>query len=143
MSARAFAVALIPCSILALTACGADARPQTSAGQVGSGDPIFQQFAGRAHLHNCGALALAQGDRLSVAGRKQVACLTAALESGGGAELKVQAPTTEGDPITTYYRVTPDRTTEAFIDSTADAFGPRTWMHTACNHPRTVLQVSC
>jgi hypothetical protein len=40
-----------------------------------------------------------------------------------GAELVVSAPTVEGDPIVTYYRVLPGGGVEIFVDSTLDEFG--------------------
>jgi hypothetical protein len=44
----------------------------------------------------------------------------------------VTAPTTEGEPITTYYRVLPAGGLEVFTDATADSYGPGEWRHVRC-----------
>lgn len=61
-----------------------------------------------------------------------VDCLLAAQAEGTGAELKLTEHTVEGDPISTYYRVTPGRSgVELFIDS-RDGFGKEGWTHLHC-----------
>ena len=55
----------------------------------------------------------------------------------------VTYPTTEGDPITDYYRVLPDGSTELWSDGTADAFGDGTWDHATCADPQDVLDIAC
>jgi hypothetical protein len=112
------------------------------AGCMGS-DPVEEQWASRESLPSCGSLRLQQGEQLKVDGRTEVACLGRAIESGRGAELTVRYPTTEGDPITDYYRVTPDGSTEVYTDSTGDAFSDRKWSFAACEQPRTALDVNC
>lgn len=55
--------------------------------------------------------------------------LLAAQTNRTGAELKVTDHATEGDPIFTYYRVTPDHSgMEVFVDS-RDGYRKKGWMH--------------
>ncbi len=112
------------------------------AGCLGS-DPVEEQWDSRDPLPRCGSLQLQQGEDLEVDGRKELACLERAMDSGRGAELVVRYPTTEGDPVTDYYRVNPDGSTEVYTDSTQDAFGDQKWSVATCDEPRTVLDVNC
>lgn len=101
------------------------------------------QWVGRGPLPSCGSLRLLQGEELKVDGKTELACLGRAIESGNGAELTVQYPTTEGDPITDYYRVTPEGSTEVYTDSTEDAFSDQNWSFAPCLRPKTVLDINC
>jgi hypothetical protein len=107
------------------------------------GDPVRDQWGDRASLASCGEVVLEQGERLQHEVRSEFECLRAAFHSGSGAELKVQAPTTEGDPVTSYYRVTPAGTTEVYVDSTHDKFGDQKWSFADCKQPESVLDVNC
>ena len=90
-----------------------------------------QSFASRPALPSCGELQIAQGERVPDDAWE---CLDQAV-AGGGAELVVTSPTTEGDPTTTYYRVGPGIDhLELFIDVSQDAYrgdGPA-WSHQVC-----------
>lgn len=123
-------------------ACGALLAGCTGCGSVTS-DPVQEQWESRASLPSCGSLQLQQGEAVEVEGKAEVACLQRALDSGRGAELTIRFPTTEGDPVTDYYRVNPDGSTEVYTDSTQDAFGDQKWSVATCDEPRTVLDVSC
>ncbi|WP_024286487.1 hypothetical protein [Cellulomonas sp. KRMCY2] len=104
-----FAAALIP---LAVTSCGTSAdAPATPA------DLLSQ----RDELPSCGVLELDQGEVVPEAAWD---CLDEGSEAG--AELVVSMPTTEGDPIVTYYRVGAGiEGLELFIDNSADVWaGP-------------------
>ena len=94
-------------------------------------------------MRSCGSLQLQQDEELEVDGKTELACLESALASRRGAELTVRRPTTEGDPVTTYYRVTADGSTEVYTDSTQDAFSDRKWSFASCDHPEKVLDVNC
>ena len=59
-----------------------------------------------------------------------------------GGELKVEYPTVEGDPITAYYRVTPDGGTETYEDSTEDPFGSQEWSFVSCPTPAGAQDVA-
>lgn len=107
------------------------------------GDPVRDQWEDRSSLPNCGEVALEQGERLEQEGRSELACLRAALDSGEGAELKVEYPAVEGDPVTEYYRVTPAGTTEVYVDSTEDEFSDQKWSFAECDQPESVLDVNC
>ena len=54
-----------------------------------------------------------------------------------GAELSVTRPTTEGEPITEYYRVLPGGGWEAYIDATEDSSGGG-WWYTDCPDAETI-----
>ena len=106
-------------------------------------DPVRAQWEDRDALPSCGSVVLSQGESLRGDAPFEVACLREGLESGNGAELVVQAPTVEGDPIQSYYRVTPRGATELYEDATKDAFGDGEWHFTHCETPASVLDVSC
>lgn len=107
------------------------------------GDPVRAQWQERSTLPNCGEVALEQGERLQLQGRSELACLRAAFSSGDGAELKVSFPTVEGDPVAEYYRVTSNRTTEIYVDSTEDPNSDQKWSFAQCEKPASVLDVNC
>jgi hypothetical protein len=107
------------------------------------GDPVRDQWGDPAALASCGEVVLEQGQRLRHKARSEFKCLRAAFDSGSAAELKVQSPTTEGDPVTSYYRVTPAGTAEVYVDSTRDKFSDQKWSFADCKQPESVLDVNC
>lgn len=107
------------------------------------GDAVRDQWEERSTLPSCGEVTHEQGERLQEQGRFEVACLLAAFNSGDGAELRVLFPTVEGDPITEYYRITPSRTTEIYVDSTEDQNSDQKWSFAQCETPASVLDVNC
>ena len=116
--------ALALCGSAALTAgCapGAEGRVETP-----------QQFLDREKLESCGELTLAPGEEIP---DDAFTC----LEQGGedGAELAVTRPTTEGDPVTEYYRVLPGGGWEAYIDASEDSSGGG-WWYTDCPEAETI-----
>lgn len=120
---RALAVALV-CGSAAFTAgCAA-----------GPAEPVETpaQFTDREVLPSCGELDLAQGDEIP---DENLECLEGAGEDG--AELAVTRPTTEGDPVTEYYRVLPGGGWEAFIDGSQDRNGGL-WWYTDCPDAETI-----
>ena len=108
-----------------------------------AGDAVRDQWEERSTLPTCGEVTLEQGERLRKKGRSEIACLRAAFNAGGGAELKVVFPTVEGDPITEYYRITSRRTTEIYIDSSQDQNSDQKWSFAQCEKPASVLDVNC
>lgn len=106
-------------------------------------DPVEAQWESRESLPSCGSLHLQQGEELRADGKTELACMERAKDSGRGAELAVRYPTTEGDPVTDYYRVKPDGSTEVYTDSTQDAFSDQKWSFASCDQPNTVLDVHC
>ena len=89
------------------------------------------EFSERSILAPCGTLILDQGETLD--GTPEQACMNAAILSMEGAELSLQWPTVEGDPIIEYYRSLPDDAGfELFTDSTRDAFDSRAWTLIRC-----------
>jgi hypothetical protein len=107
------------------------------------GDRVRDQWEDRSRLASCGEVTLKQGERLEQEGRAELACLSAALDSGEGAELKVQSPTVEGDRVTEYYRVTRAGATEVYVDSTEDTNSDQKWGFAECEQPESVLDVNC
>lgn len=82
-------------------------------------DAAPAEFRQREPLSSCGNIELVQGETVP---DSAWACMDAA--SGSGAELTVVQPTTEGDPIVTFYRVGPNiRGMDVITDSTLDTFG--------------------
>ena len=92
-------------------------------------------------MPSCGSEEL--GNLESKVGKTELACMDSARESGRGAELIVRSYTIEGDPITSYWRVTPDGSTEAYQDSTKDAFGDQKWSFAVCDDPEPVIELAC
>lgn len=92
-------------------------------------------FRDRDPLALCGEVVLDQGDTIPIAA---MACLESAA-SGAGAELAVARPTTEGDPIITFYRVAPTIDgVDLFIDSSRDAWGSADWAQKSCPTGSTI-----
>lgn len=103
-----FAVTLTP---LTVASCGTSVDPAAT-----PADPLSQ----RESLPSCGTFGAGQGEAVPDAAWD---CLDEG--SSTGAELVVTMPTTEGDPIVTYYRVgTGIEGLELFVDSRADSYAP-------------------
>ncbi|WP_432537567.1 hypothetical protein [Kineococcus arenarius] len=94
-----------------------------------------QAFTDREPYPRCPPVTVAQGQASGqqAAAAPWEACLLGANAQRDGAEVRVTSPTTEGDPITTYYRRAPGGgDVEVFIDATADSFGSGEWEHLRC-----------
>jgi hypothetical protein len=119
--------------------------PIALASQAGcqDSDPIRDQWDSRDLLPSCGSVEMGLTMSLRSEAKKEVRCLRLALDSGLGAELRVTYSTVEGDPITDYYRVTPEATAEIYTDATQDNFGDKRWHYSECKQPQTVLDVNC
>lgn len=94
--------------------------------------PTPTQFTERAVLPSCGEVELGQGDEIPA---ENITCLEDAADEG--AELAVTRPTTEGDPVTEYYRVLPGGGWEAYIDGSQDTNGG-IWWFTPCPEANTL-----
>ncbi|SFS03128.1 hypothetical protein SAMN04487846_1640 [Microbacterium sp. cf046] len=116
----------------ALILCAAGAMMAGCAsGPVEPGSvPTPQPFLDRTPLPSCGAITLAQGDEIPA---ENLDCLESAGDEG--AELSVTRPTTEGDPVTEYYRVLPGGGWEAYLDGSMDRHGGQ-WWFTDCPDAR-------
>ncbi|MET0829432.1 MAG: hypothetical protein ABWY26_07940 [Microbacterium sp.] len=115
-----------------LIACGVGALTTGCAGSSPEPRETPEQFLERESLPSCGELTLAQGDEIP---DENMACLLDAGEAG--AELAVTRPTTEGDPVTEYYRVLPGGGWQAYIDGTEDRHGGD-WWFTDCPDAETI-----
>lgn len=77
------------------------------------------EFRARAPLSLCPVIVLEQGKGMP---EEAFDCLNNGFDSG--AEMVVVQPTTEGDPVVTYYRVGPGvEGVDIFADMTADRYG--------------------
>ncbi|WP_432534891.1 hypothetical protein [Kineococcus arenarius] len=94
-----------------------------------------QAFTDREPYPRCPPVTVAQGQASEeqAAAAPWEACLLSAGAQRDGAEVRVTSLTTEGDPITTYYRRAPGGGgVEVFIDATADSFGSGEWEQLRC-----------
>lgn len=95
-------------------------------------------FRDRTALFSCGDFVL---DQTMEVPPEAWDCLAGGVDDG--AEVTIVRPTTEGDPIITYYRVGPEIDgMEYFTDPTLDKFGADTWEHMLCavgTHPLDVV----
>lgn len=83
-------------------------------------------FIDRVHRESCGEITLDQGASLPP---DAVDCINAAI-GAADAQLAVVAPTTEGDPIVTFYRTSASTPgVELFVDAEYDRFGSGAWTH--------------
>jgi hypothetical protein len=116
-SRAAAGVVLVAGVLLSLAGCAA-----------GPAEPVEtpSAFLDREELPSCGELELAPGEEIPA---ESLTCLEDAGDEG--AELAVTRPTTEGDPVTEYYRVLPGGGWEAFIDGSQDRNGG-IWWYTDC-----------
>lgn len=124
MTARLVAAAALTGALVALLS-GCAQGPATPA-------PTPTQFTDRAVLPSCGEVELGQGDEIPA---ENLTCLQDAANEG--AELAVTRPTTEGDPVTEYYRVLPGGGWEAYIDGSQDSNGG-IWWFTPCPEAKTL-----
>ena len=93
-----------------------------------SAGPAYQRWLGRSTLASCGVVDTGRRpSELTVGEQAGYDCLESARDAGEGAELQVDQVTVEGDPVTSWYRVTPEGRLEVYTDATADAFGSGRW----------------
>jgi hypothetical protein len=118
----------------ALALCGLCAMAAgCAAGPVQPGSvPTPPQFVDRETLPSCGEVTLTQGEEIPA---ENLSCLDEAGDAG--AELAVTRPTTEGDPVTEYYRVLPGGGWEAYLDGSMDRYGGQ-WWHTDCPDAKVI-----
>ncbi|TQJ32365.1 hypothetical protein [Microbacterium sp. SLBN-146] len=109
------------------------ASPGGSLRPAGPDDRVT--FLERFDIPSCGHERLGQGQEIP---DTAVECL--ADPGTDGAELIVTAPTTEGDPIVTYYRADPDGSVEIWVDMTQDSYGGG-WSHLRCPDAQAVLDL--
>ena len=87
-------------------------------------------FRNRQDLPQCPAITVPQG---GVTSPQSWECLLDDGARGRGAEQQVTTLTTEGDPVSTYYRRLPGRDgLEVFVNNSQDSFGSGRWEYTWC-----------
>lgn len=128
---RVAAVGLVAIVMLAVSACSSSyPQPQNVpddlfAAARGSQDAP-DNFRDGAKRESCGEITLDQAQALPAAA---VDCINAAI-GATDAELAVVAPTSEGDPIVTFYRTSSRAAgVKLFIDAEYDRFGSGSWTH--------------
>ncbi len=104
--------------------------------------PGRAELDARPRYASCGTQAPSQGVKpLQDPG---LACLNRHLAAHTGGEYVVTELTTEGDPVTTYYRVTPHQHFEIWVDSSQDQFsGSRGVTHGDCGVRTTLTALRC
>lgn len=127
LAGLAFIVAIIVNSVDAIPAGAAGADGPVAASRLSSAAPAGVRDG--LPRTSCGDITLGHGERIPAAA---VECIDSAI-GRSDAELAVLSPTTEGDPIVTFYRtVPPAGGIEIYTDATQDNFGPKTWTHQSC-----------
>ena len=97
------------------------------------------EFRDRDTLPACPDVVLDQGTQIP---DESVACIEKA--GSEGAELAVVQPTTEGDPLVTFYRVGPEIDgIEIWDDATRDTFGDRKWHRAECETISVFTPTGC
>jgi hypothetical protein len=116
MGPRRRAVALLAAAVL-LGACSGS----------GPGTPPAA-FENRSPLPDCGSVVVDQGEPIELP-----ADVADCLARPDGGEALLQAPTAEGDPVRSHYRVGPGiQGVELFVDSTDDRLGSQEWTRQSC-----------
>jgi len=132
---------LVAVALLMLSGCS-DVVPN---GQWGSQN-IFEKsrksdrapaaFHDGVQRETCGEITLSPGEEIP---SEAVDCMDSAVAKHN-VELTVASPTTEGDPIITYYRTSADTSgIEMFSNGEYDKFGSRDWWHALCPKSMTRL----
>jgi hypothetical protein len=91
--------------------------------------PEPEWITNRLPLASCGVEEVGVEGGFDAAAR---ACLLAAHQAGGGAELISTLTSFEGDPITRYLRVHENGVVELFVDATRDRYGSGAWERLQC-----------
>ena len=102
-------------------------------------EPPPAEFSDRPPLANCGQTTVRSPNSTSddLLPQRAIDCLINSRNHGGGSELAVTANTTDGDPITTYYRIIDNTfTVEIYVDRSRDKYnGGPGWLHVTCEVP--------
>jgi hypothetical protein len=115
--------------VLLVSACSPASAMRTSV-PSSTAAPIPQEIAERSPLPACGIEnATTQNGPWNTAGRE---CFRNAYQQGQPAEFVSTRLTTEGDPITTIYRVLSAGKIEVFMDTTQDKYGAQGWLRFDC-----------
>jgi hypothetical protein len=111
-------------AMMALGGCG-----DGGAGAGGTG--VSSSAETRRRMPSCGAYTAPSG-ALPAESRAARQCFLAAFAEGREAELTITAPSVEGDPIVTIYRVLGPDDVELFVDASADTFAAVDTYHQRC-----------
>lgn len=131
------------CRLLLSTSQLSELAGQQTACSAFASDPVEQAWSSRDPLPSCGSVSLGHFDSLERDARGELTCLRSALDSGEGAELRINHITLEGDPVTSFYRVTPGGAFEAYADNTEDPNSDQRWTYFQCNQPHSVPDFTC
>ncbi|WP_127573918.1 hypothetical protein [Georgenia faecalis] len=110
-------------------------------------DPVRDAFDARDRFAECDPVILEQGEEFQLP-PAALDCLAAPIDgSAPNAELRVEYPTVEGDPIVHHFRTRAGRDTmEIVIDPSADEFGSvegRHWRRCEVPFTRDDLDLGC
>lgn len=125
-------VALVSLVVVALSGC-TTAAPTPESPDVIAVDAPPEAFSTRAPLESCGIIELEQGESIP---QQAIDC----MKETAAAELAVTSPTTEGDPIVTYYRVDA-RGLEIWTDSTRDQWSNSGWTLETCPDAMSIVEI--
>lgn len=130
-----FRIIVLP--VLALVAASLSSCAATDGPADPSPGATPQALLDRAPLASCGEFTLDQGEPYPV---DALACISDAI-GGDGAELILTAPSTEGDPITTWIRARPTGGVETWSDVRRDRFAGEgvSWTHDVCPRAKSWL----
>jgi hypothetical protein len=95
------------------------------------GGGLSDSVGSRRRMPSCGTYTAGEGE-LSAEDAAIRECFLAAFREGTQKELTVTAPSLEGDPITTIYRVLGRGDLELFVDASADTFAAVKTYHQRC-----------
>jgi hypothetical protein len=118
-------------SLMALAAVVTLAGCGDGGGDAGGGTALSSSAESRRPMPSCGAYT-APPDGLPAEGWAARDCFLAAFAEGREAELTITAPSIEGDPIVTIYRVLGPDDVELFVDASADKFAAVDAYHQRC-----------
>lgn len=130
-TARKGAIGLAAVALLAVSGCastfpGPQNLPKDLFAAARSSPKAPHGFVDGVKRESCGEITLDQGESLPT---DTVDCINAAI-GVADAQLAVVAPTTEGDPVVTFYRTSASAGgVELFVDAEYDRFGSGSWTH--------------
>ncbi len=120
----------------------ATASAEPSAAAEPAISEVQLQFMDREQLPSCGEFVAEPNGLADSEVRPGWQCLKESA-SGRGGEMVVYTTTTEGDPVYTYVRVTPQRRMEIYVDPSLDSFGSREWTYESCSVEDASFRQGC
>ncbi|MGQ3382693.1 hypothetical protein [Glutamicibacter sp. TV12E] len=132
---------LVAVALLMLSGCagatpGGHPGPQDIFEKSRNSDRAPSAFHDDVQRASCGEITLSPAEEIP---SDVVECMDSAVAKRN-VELTVASPTTEGDPIITYYRTSADTSgIEMFSNGEYDKLGSRDWWHAMCTKTMALL----